>query len=409
MNAFRYFLVIIIFISFLSVNAYATIGWQFEPAIKITRIDSLTGTLVIITSDGIIKFFDYDTHKLKKTLRFPETTYSRGHYKPSISNIIHEQENLIIQTNQYFSEAKIFLLKKDGNINKIINLPKESRLIASDNTFFYFVQYKTNVDNKNIITLFKFDKSFKQRKNGHFDLYPTLAVIDVFEDNNYYWYVCNNFENIEPDGQAFGNYVFRGDLTILRREKLSDKINTFNIQNDGLIILPIISDNDYIWIFTVDPGRKNKLIRFDKRNGDSFFKYFSERFYLHFPNGEYNKYSENLGAIDIDFGLNKNILYLINKKTLNITQHNIDVPSDLTKLHMQSGSFGHLAIYSENKYFWVGLQKHKDLLPYLLRISKDNMSYEVLQVTPTVEESISMFTTGLFNVLTSPLRIILRP
>jgi len=135
------------------INANATLGWQYEPSTKIIHINNLSGTLVIITDDGVIKFFDYDTHKLKKKLLFPESSYSRGHYKPSVSNIIHDQENLLIQTNQYFSEAKIFLLDKDGNINKIINLPRESRLITSDNNHFYLVESKTTVDHKKIITI----------------------------------------------------------------------------------------------------------------------------------------------------------------------------------------------------------------------------------------------------------------
>jgi len=76
---------------------------------------------------------------------------------------------------------------------------------------------------------------------------------------------------------------------------------------------------------------------------------------------------------------------------------------------MRSGSFGRLAIYSDEKYFWIGLQKHKDLLPYLLKISKEDMRYDVLKITPTLGERISMFITGLFNVLTAPLRIFFKP
>jgi hypothetical protein len=401
----------------LPTNVSATIGWQFEPSIKITHITSLPESIVIVTDDGIIKLFDPQTHELKKRLQFPETTYKKGHYKPSITNAIHDKNTLFIQTNQYFAEAKIFRLNQDGSIEKLISLPMNSRLITSDSDYYYFIESQSIADTDNtkityLTNSFKYDKNFKIKTDNHFESYPDLVIVDYFEDDVYSWYVLCKAKNIKPAGQDIGNYYFKGEILIISKEKNTARIKEIILHNDDLdwIQLPVNSDKNNIWFFTrVGLNYSDtKLTRLDKESGEIASRIYNERL---FPivNNESEIKSDYFGAIDNNFGLNVNTLYLINKKNLNITAHNIDLPSDITKIHRRSGSFGSLASYADEKYFYIGLLKHKDLTPYLLKISRDDMSYEISQVTQTLGESISMFTTGIFNIITSPLRIIFRP
>jgi hypothetical protein len=382
-----------IFIAILFLFLILSLGCAYVPSIKVDAIYKNNDTLYIATSDGAVKTFDTQTYELKNRIMFPALEYGRGHYAPRVTKIFEDNNRVYIQANQG-NHNKIYVLGNREAILEVASFESAMSLTVDgkDDNYFYINMLLGAIGKT--FRGFRLDKTFSTRSEGHFDDLKDLMLIDSLEDQNHFWYAC-----IDKSEIAFNRTADLVHLTLIARNKTSVNTKVIDLGQVGTDKLYIVDGGATLWIFS-----GTKLFRILKENM-AFTLIELPLPLVPVSDTAKDNYSY-IWAMNNKFGSNESLIFKIDTATDDIMP--IPVSFDKT-IRIPTFTFER-RFYADENYLWLYSEILKtpgapsgNYSPYVLRISKANLTSEPLLIKPTVGEAVSTVIYNFFAVLSSPI------
>lgn len=356
----------------------------YQNRTKITHLAELNGKLYIATADGAFKAYDIEKDSFEKLTVFT------GH---KITKIVSSDKSLIfeataIERDKAVTNEKIYVLTEQNKFINKNNLSSDgfkqynSSLISADDKYLYAIKNDLVETSKNkyefVLHSFRYNKNTGTKIENHFDNDSSLLVEDLCDDKNYYWYACY----INPVATHWTNV--KGHLAVVRKDKITNEIKVVNLGEDVFEKNIFVSaDSSNVWIYG-ENWFKNNVFKISKttltydtlRMPDltSHIKAIS---------------SYNDGSYEWLLSSKANKLYLERFDKINLKF--MQIP--LTDVQISE----YRAAVEDDRYIWVGASQLRSSTsafwerstPYLLRVSKTDLSTNIFPVETTFSEGIS--------------------
>ncbi|MGD0885362.1 MAG: hypothetical protein ABSA46_10925 [Thermodesulfovibrionales bacterium] len=368
-------------------------GCAYVPSTKVDAIYKKGNTLYIATSDGAIKTFDAQSHQLKNRIEFPGMQYGRQYYAPRVTKIFEDNNRIYLQVHQG-NQNKIYVLNNGKAIQEVASLgsPMILTVDGKDDKYYYI-----NMTSGSTFRGFRLDKSFRTRIEGHFDNLKDLMLIDSFEDRDHYWYACINTNEIEFDVKRTPEVLMQ--LTLIAKKKSSADSKLVELGQVGTDKLYIVDGGAALWIFSGD-----KLFKVQKENMSYALIELPLPLVPVFDTATDN--SAYIWSMNNKFGSNESLIFKINKATAEIVPTPVYFDS---AIRIPTFAFER-KVWADDNYLWLYSEITKtpgapsgNFSPYLLQISKNNLTSVPLLIKPTIGEAISTVSYNFFAILTSPI------
>lgn len=372
----------------------SVVGCAYQNRTKIMHLAELNGKIYIATEDGAFKSYDIETNKFKKIATFEGSR---------ITKIIPAKDALIIEATR-MKEVKpethetIYFMTQQENIANSIDVVSggfkqyDSSLISADDKYVFAIRNELVQSANNkwefVLSSFRYNKATKDRIENHFNDDLNIIVRDIFEDNNYYWYACYR------NPVATHWTTVKGNLVVLRRDKITDEQKSITLGDDvfekGIYIT---GDDNNIWVFGENWFKEN-IFKISIKD----FTYQTIR--INALTRQIKEIpSENNGAYFwlILSGDNKLSLNRFDKGSLKTTQ--IPVTDGVISEYRPA--------VADDKFIWIGQSQLKSFKPgfpdryspYLLRISKTDLSSKVVPVETTFGEGMNNVKRSFFGYI----------
>ena len=368
-------------------------GCAYVPSTKVDTIYKKGNTLYIATSDGAIKTFDAQSHKLTDRIEFPDMKYGRQYYAPRVTKIFEDNNRIYLQVHQG-NQNKIYILSNGEALREVASLesPMVLTVDGKDDNYYYI-----NMTSNKTFRGFRLDKSFRTQSEGHFDNLNDLMLIDSSEDHDYYWYACIHKNEIEFNVKRTPEVLVQ--LTLIARKKSTVDSKLVELGQVGTDKLYIVDGGEALWIFS---GKK--LFRVLKDNMS--YKLIDMPVPLVPVSDTATDNSTYIWAMNNKFGSEESLIFRINKTTADI----VPTPVYFDKtIRIPTFPFERRFCADDN-YLWLYSEISKtpgapsgNFSPYLLQISKNNFTSSPLLIKPTIGEAISTVSYNFFAILTSPI------
>jgi hypothetical protein len=307
-----------------------------------------------------------------------------------IEKMLTDNNDLYVQQKGNWKEnGGIYSISKKGDINRIVELTHSESLVGMDDDYFYLVERK---DINNIAKNGRFEYIFRGTKYSrqsnvraefHFEQNHDVVVWDVWEDDQSYWYACLLEEKPRDHN------VPEGKLVLVNKSKHGNKIDIYKYDSNNWVFgAQLFGDKDWIWIFP-DTRDHNVSIKFSKKDKTFDLNNAKLKYLRPFSSIEHDENDNYLWFYKRDSSTGEVKVYRVDKETLTPTQ--IDLPKGLRSRY---------TFYEDKNFLWVDVYKLTsyaptgNTVPYLLKISKNDLSYNLILVKPTVGDSIK---TILYN------------
>lgn len=370
-------------LSFISILSLLFSGCAYQNRTKITHLAELNGKLYIATADGAFKAYDIGKDKFN-VITIPDAR---------ITKILPSDKNLIIEATSIgygkaITNEDIYSLTEQDQFINVTNLQSEgfkqynSSLITSDNMYLYAVKNDLIETSKNkyefVLHSFRYKKHTGDKIKNHFDKNTGLIVGDTCDDNNYYWYACY----INPVATHWT--TLKGNLALVRKDKITNEQKVITLGDDTFERnIFISSDSNNVWVFG-ENWYKNNVFKISKAS----MSYDT----LRMPDLTSHikpTISHNDSAYE----------WLISSKAYNLYLERFDktllkaVQIPLKEIEISE----HRAAVEDDRFIWVGASQLRSFVPafperctpYLLRVSKADLSTKIFPVETTFGEGIS--------------------
>jgi hypothetical protein len=237
----------------------------------------------------------------------------------------------------------------------------------------------------------RFDRTLRAQRPDHFDENRSLVVVGILEDAGSYWYVCLERRVVPP---VTSLKEMSGRLVLVRRSKDTKEFRQFDASADVVRNVQAVTDEGAVWIFaTAEPVKERqvvepRIIRFSKAD-QTFTTHAMQKALIPFPHEGALKDSGVLWAMAGD--------KIVRVATADMSLTTTALPKQFrTTTNMNRAP----ALYSTADDLIIGAydqtaRTHSGTadfpMPYVLRYSKADLTYEAIRVRPTRGE---MFTTG---------------
>lgn len=356
--------------------------------------------VVLTTERGnavdFIRLYDIDKNKWCKKITIPDSNETVTNKMISNEDLIYLQR----QGNWKYNGA-IYSLDKKSVVHKVVEIGNFESLSGMDdeNYFVTELKYLNDPNNKTNNWLFKgakYNRKTKTRSDYHFENYQDLIVTDIWEDDQSYWYAC--FRGGKPQKDN----IPQGTLVLVTKSKFDGKLDSYELDGGNWIFkAKIIGDKDWIWVFryaTDIAYNKPPFAKFSKK--DKAFVNASIKTNVSWPITTTNDVTNDnyLWFIDPSFNsTGKATIFRVNKETSNSIS--IDLPKEIRIT-------GTAVV--DNEFIWLDAYKLKSFAPsgntepYLIKLSKKDMSYDIIYVKPTMSDSIKTIFENFFSWLLLP-------
>ena len=351
---------------------------------------SLTGT------SAYINLYNVDKNRWEDKLTLPKVEEAAIEKMIVNNGVVYVQ-----QKGNWKNNGGIYRISKNGNFDRIVELDHFESLAGIDDEYFYVTEmkYLSNPDIKANNWMFqpaKYNKRTGARIEYHFEKNQDLVVRDVWEDDQNYWYAC--FQGGKP--QKYN--IPSGNLVLVNKSKTDGKIDINKLEvGDWIFDGKIIGDKDSIWIFR-SPRDNSASIKYH-------FVKFSKKDKVFQPNNDI-KFSKLIPFIPNQDNENDKYLWILDtsSSTAQIKIDRIEKVSltrskiDLNNISNSNSTRTTGTTYADEDYLWLDAYKLKsyaptgNTVPYLLKISKKDLSYELIYIEPTMADSIKTILNNFF-------------
>lgn len=265
-------------------------------------------------------------------------------------------------------------------------------VVGRDADFLYVISTADRKDRGVLPQGMRFDRTLRMQRPDHFDENRSLVVVGILEDAGFDWYVCLE-RRVVPSVTSLKE--MSGRLVVVRRSRDTKEFRQFDAPADIVRNVHAVTDANAIWIFaTADPVKdvrqaiEPRIIRFSKADL-TFTTQAMQKALVPFPHEGVLKDSGVLWALAGD----RIVRVATGDMSLTATA--------LPKRFRTTTNMNRVPVlYSTADELLIGAydQTEKTLsgtadfpMPYLLRYSKADLTYEAIKVKPTSGEA---FTTG---------------
>lgn len=374
-------------------------GCTYIPSTHAVHMAKSENYIYVATSNSkgasadFVRTFD-TINKTWKTVKFNNID------NPSINSVLSDNNGVIVQlAGNWKSKGGIYKINSSDEVNRILELSSFELLAGMDDKYFYVIERKNingGVDKRveYIYTGAKYDKQNKVRTDSHFDINPSLIVRDVWEDSNNYWYAC--FQEGKPR-----NYVIpSGTPVLVKKSKQNGKIEIFQLGDSAWERdAKIIGDNDWIWIYRNKQfsGINNNIIKFSKKdNSHSFVKIgYSE----YTPIKSDSLYETDKFVWLLVSSSSRQEVKIIKADKFETKYTPITFPDEIHTTGINCADKDFLWI---DAYKVTGGAPSGNTTPYLLKVAKNDSSYELIFVKPTIWAATGTVLQNFFSWIIAP-------
>jgi hypothetical protein len=265
-------------------------------------------------------------------------------------------------------------------------------VVGMDADFLYVISTADRKDRGVLPQGMRFDRTLRAQRPDHFDENRSLVVVGIFEDAAYHWYVCVE-RRVVPAVTSLKE--LSGRLVLVRRSKDTKEFRQFDAPPDVVRNVQAVTNESALWIFaTADPVKdvrqvvEPRIIKFSKAD-QTFTTHAMQKALIPFPHEGALKDSGVLWAMAGD-------------KIVRLATGDMSLtPTALPKKFRTTTNMNRVpALYSTADDLIIGAydQTAKTQsgtadfpVPYILRYSKADLTYEAIEVKPTRGEA---FRTG---------------
>ena len=249
---------------------------------------------------------------------------------------------------------------------------------------------------KKVINSHRIDKSSFKKIDGHFDTFRQLIVVNSSEDLLRYWYLCIDKKEISNDAKTTTN--ISSQLVLVSKIKSNNQLELIELCKASKYRNFLINEGNLIWIFS-----ENRLYKISKETMTIQTILMPSRLipFYNDCSGDSNliwAWATDYGRFGKKQGL---IIYRIDKNTNNIVSNSVFFEMPIEHLTFREEK------YSDCTYLWLSCEISRQFqqpsgyfIPYLLRISKADLTTELLLIEPTFGEAIH---TVMWNFFLRPL------
>lgn len=334
-------------------------GCAWRNTKPITSYVEFGNKIYVSTLTGNIHIYDPYLNKLNRIDKI-----SSG----EVFELISSGKYLILYKKH--ADNKIYFLNHRKKINYLneIQLPKTDKYLlitSADERYIYAYNKISFGPTGNRIERYKIDLISKVKFNNHFDSFPRISVVNIYEDENYIWYACFD------DRGAHGETVDRGNPVVVRRNKATaqlDKIRLGDTAYEGSIA--IFGDDKEIWVSCrpTKPGSADNVFKISKDN----LTYTS-----------FHTQSQIACLVDGFLWSNaiRNNIYIYDKEILDMTR--IEIPISVGKESQLINIGKYIYAFSSHKY------------PSIIKISTTDKSCKIINLDTTLNEGMSNFSSSI--------------
>lgn len=372
------------------------------PSTTATQMGRFDNSLYVVltTARGnavpFIRLYDIDKNKWGKKITIPDSDATVANKMIDNGDLIYLQRH-----GDWQHTGVVFGIDKKSIVHKAVEIGNFESLSGMDDENFFVTElkYLNEPNNRTYKWLFKgakYNRNTKTRSEYHFEKYPDLIVTDIWEDNQSYWYAC--FRGGKP--QEYN--IPQGILVLVTKSKLDGKLDSYEFDGGNWIFkAKIIGDKDWLWVFREArdvPHNKPPFAKFSKT--DKTFVNVSIRTNVSWPITTTNNVTNDdyLWFIDPTFhSRGTATIFRVDKETSNSIS--IDLPEEIriTGTALVDNEFIWLDAYKLKSYAPSG-----NTVPYIIKLSKKDLSYDVIYVKPTISDSVKTIFENFFSWLLLP-------
>ena len=375
-NKFR----LILFIILISVLAN---GCSWNNSAIISDYAAFNGELYIGTSIGDLHIYNTISNKFERVSNIKGQKISRLLVTNNKFLIIETTEFIKDRTNNKISlntRERIYLLSPNGGVvpfNERLTpgfKQYDSSLKSSDDKYIYGYRNKPAGGKWETEKTFRIDLNSKETIDNHFDFSSDYIVEDIFEDENYFWYLC--LYNVEASGWATN----RGNPVVVRKNKKTNEIIQIHLKDsvlEGRIF--IFGDNQNIWV-SGRTSRKNfnsLLFKISKSELTYESEHLTDRIYHADENFLWSTISGKKFTLYGKNDLKKTVV------DVGIAPH--DSYNNYPSLAIGNYVYGATFQHTKRGMFGSGYA------PFIIKVSAIDHNYEAIPLKTTVGEGLGNF------------------
>jgi len=372
---------------------------QCTPNLSLKQIVESNNTLYINAQESKPSGFSIRTFDLEN-----ETW---GKLEQKAYTILTDADGSIIVT----SRGSVLRLNKEGKFSHVFDLSISAKPITADKDFFYLLKNKTPKNSKEARNKgLRYSKKESTFLKNHFEHNGNLIVSDVCEDNDFYWFICHDvalqIEFMQKEKRGYG-WRPHGPLVIVSKSKEDGSIKEYQFNDQIWSRGQCLNGSEFIWLYAKthknfwDAYSGKHLIKFSKKSKKFILKSektFNSQLEL-FPNQYIADEEPHIWALD----KGSQSVVKINTATMEREPTVLALPLDIKisagkPLGWKSDVYYEF-LYSDEKFLWLSAKKKKRYgiyfiplqVPYLVRVSKNDMSYKLIKVKPTAPEAGRIF------------------
>lgn len=381
---------------------YMLSGCTYIPSTSATHMAKSDNLLYIATAKAkgttanFIRLYDTDKNKWAGKIVFPNIK------EPVIERMLSDNGRVVVQLQGNWKEnGGIYSINKSGDINRIVELKGSESLSGMDDDYFYVTERKgvNNTVEKRTDWIYKgakYNRRTNTRIEYHFEQNQDLVVRDVWEDDQSYWYAC--FQEGKPRGYV----IPEGKLVVVSKSKLDGNVDIHELDGDNWKFdAQILGDKDWIWVFR-NPSDGNasikyRFIKFSKKDKKFELKKVNLNIFKPFNSNRYGESDDNLWLLNSSFSGAEVKVFRVDKESFTPTP--IALPEEIRTRY---------TIYADKDYLWLDVYKLRsyapsgNTVPYLLKISKNDLRYDLIFVEPTMGGAIGTILNNFFSWILAP-------
>lgn len=369
-------------------------GCSWKNSELITDYSKFNGKLYIGTNGGDVQIYDPERNIFNRLRKLEGERVTRvfSNNRQLIIETTEVLENKLINNFRLNTLERVYLLSTNNNLIPLCDTltpgskQYSSSLRAADDQYIYGYKNEPTSGARNwtLEKSFRIDLNTKTILNSNFDFNPDYLVEDIYEDENYFWYICLY------DAEGLFWETNRGKSVVLRREKKTNEISEIFLTDsvfEGRVY--IVGDNQNIWVSGRTSNESFKCFLYKISKKDLTYK--STSFHDKIYHVDDNYLWSTISGKNITF-FGKNDLV---KTTFNLEVAPHDSYNNYPSVSIGTDVYGATFHHTKRGLFGSGYN------PSIIKVSAINHSYEEIPLKTTLGDGLSNLGSSVVGNITT--------
>jgi hypothetical protein len=331
-------------------------------------------TIYMSTDQNYLRVFNMQKKRLIDIMKIPEKSSPAFPFQTStIKTIFNFEEKVILQTAN-----AIYEISNERQVKKIGET--QSSLVSMDDQYFYLLA-RTFKDNKWHFKGSRLNRNSGEIVENHIDGEPKLIVSDILRDGQLFWYACSDFEKVTETFYGTTPVLVQKEISTGKTERMNLAPNIY-MGSD----MAMIDDHESLWLMS-----GWNIIKFKKSDRGVEIKKNPK-----IPGGGFGQQ-----VLQHNMREETNYFWIISSGQ--ITRINKETEEWISfKPPEKEGAIMGNIIFIDKKYVWAITRRGGEFASrsrrVVLKISKEDFSYEAIPINLGLEEDIKILNNLLFGL-----------